>query len=212
MKIKISNGAQEDGIVVGNVYDKYNSSNPIVKWIMQGFESALSDLIIEASPRSIHEIGCGEGYWVLRWNKQGILARGSDFSSQVIQTAQENALKHAYSPALFESRSIYQLEADRDSADLVICCEVLEHLSQPKAALAALQRIVTQYLIVSVPREPLWCALNLARGKYLSHWGNTPGHLQHWSKPGFVRLISEYFNVVAIKTPLPWTMLLCRRF
>lgn len=210
MSVKISGGAQEDGIVVGNAYDKYGSRNPIVKWIMGGFEAALSALVAKASPTTIHEIGCGEGFWVLRWNKQGIAARGCDFSAHVIEIARENALERGLRPTLFEIRSIYDLEAARDSANLVICCEVLEHLEYPEAGLQALQRVVNQHLIVSVPREPLWCALNLARGKYIADWGNTPGHIQHWSKDSFIRLVSRYFEVVEIKNPLPWTMLLCR--
>src|SRR3546814_15329572 len=70
--------------------------------------------------------------------------------------------------------------------------------------------ILEKYLIISVPREPIWCALNIMRGKYLRSFGNTPGHIQHWSQKGFVRLISKYFDIVEIKKPFPWTMLLCR--
>lgn len=208
--MKLAGGTKENGIVVGNTYDKYGSRNPIVKWMMGGFESALSELVDKASPKAIHEVGCGEGYWVLRWTEQGITARGCDFSTHVIELARENAAGRGLSPSLFEARSIYDLEAGRDSADLVVCCEVLEHLEHPEAGLQALQRVVGRNLIVSVPKEPLWCALNLARGKYIADWGNTPGHIQHWSKSSFIRMVSKYFEVVEVKSPLPWTMLLCR--
>jgi 2-polyprenyl-3-methyl-5-hydroxy-6-metoxy-1,4-benzoquinol methylase len=210
MNVKISGGAAENGIVVGNTYDKYGSRNPLVKWIMGGFEAALAGLVAQAAPATIHEIGCGEGYWVLRWNEQGLHARGCDFSPRVIELARENAAARGLSPALFEARSIHDLEAGRDSADLVVCCEVLEHLEHPEAALQALQRVVNRHLIVSVPREPLWRMLNLARGKYIADRGNTPGHLQHWSRREFVRMVSKYFEVAETRSPLPWTMLLCR--
>jgi 2-polyprenyl-3-methyl-5-hydroxy-6-metoxy-1,4-benzoquinol methylase len=211
MNIRISGGAKENGVVVGNAYDKYGSRNPVVAWMMRGFESALSGFVAKAAPKSIHEIGCGEGYWVLRWNEQGLPARGSDFSRNVIEIARENALKRGLPQSLFAPpRSIYDLDADQDSADLVVCCEVLEHLENPEAALMALQRLNMQYLIVSVPREPLWRSLNLLRGKYVMRWGNTPGHIQHWSKNGFIELVSGYFEVIETKSPLPWTMLLCR--
>ncbi|NDL64127.1 class I SAM-dependent methyltransferase [Acerihabitans arboris] len=210
MSFRISGGAKEDGIVIGNAYDKYGSRNPAVKWMMQRFESALSDFVSQVMPQSIHEIGCGEGYWVLRWNEQGLAARGCDFSQQVIEIARENALARELPPTLFEIRSIYDLNSKRDGADLVVCCEVLEHLENPEAGLEALQRVECGHLILSVPREPLWRSLNLARGKYIADWGNTPGHLQHWSKKSFIRLVSKYFAVVDQKNPLPWTMLLCR--
>ncbi|CFQ31115.1 class I SAM-dependent methyltransferase [Yersinia bercovieri] len=210
MSIKISGGVKEDGIVTGNAYDKYGSANPIVKIMMKGFESALLDFVAKVNPINIHEIGCGEGHWVLRWNEQRIKVRGSDFSNHVIELAGENAKKTGVTDDLFEVKSIYDLDEKNDTADLIVCCEVLEHLEDPKAALQVLQKIVGRHIIVSVPREPLWCALNLTRGKYIRNWGNTPGHLQHWSKKSFIKLISKYFDIIEIKSPLPWTMLLCK--
>lgn len=212
MSIKIADGAKENGIFIGNYYDKYGSCNPIIRWMMNGFKSTLSDLIVKASPKTIYEIGCGEGYWVLHWNETGLVAKGCDFSKQAIQLARENAIIRNLNPSLFEVRSIYDLDARNDSADLIVCCEVLEHLDNPEAGLQALQRVVERHLIVSVPQEPLWRALNLARGRYISRWGNTPGHIQHWSKRTFVKLISSYFQVIEVRSPLPWTMLLCRHF
>lgn len=209
--MRISGGLKEDGIVVGNAYDKYGSSNPIVRWIMKGFADSLSTLVSIANPKTIHEIGCGEGYWVIDWQGQGIDARGSDFSSTVIEIARENAHAQGLDATIFKPCSIYDIEPEMDSADLLICCEVLEHLEDPKAGLAALQRVASDYVIVSVPREPIWCFLNMIRGKYLSQFGNTPGHIQHWSKRSFIKLVSGYFDIVEVKTPLPWTMLLCRK-
>lgn len=208
--MKIAGGIQEDGLVVGNVYDKYGSRNPIVRWIMKGFSDSLDSFVAKASPRTIHEVGCGEGYWVLDWNQQGIEARGSDFSKTVIDLARENAKNQDLSPGVFSIHSIYEIEPGRDSADLIVCCEVLEHLEKPEEALAALQVAAKGHVILSVPREPIWRILNLARGKYLTSLGNTQGHIQHWSKYGFIRLVTKYFDVLAVKNPIPWTMLLCR--
>lgn len=207
---RTSGGISEDGIVVGNAYDKYASRNPIVRWLMAGFESSLLGLVDKVDPESIHEIGCGEGYWVLRWKEQGHDARGCDFSSQVIDLARQNARNRGCQADLFHVGSIYDLQAGRDEADLIVCCEVLEHLEDPREGLAALRRVVKGHLILSVPREPLWCLLNMARGKYLSSLGNTPGHFQHWSQRAFIELAREYFEVVEVRSPLPWTMLLCQ--
>jgi hypothetical protein len=65
-------------------------------------------------------------------------------------------------------------------------------------------------LLVSVPREPLWRGLNMARGAYLRDLGNTPGHLNHWSRRGFVALLSRHGEVREVRSPFPWTMLLVR--
>ena len=210
MNIKISGGGEEGGVVVGNTFDKYSSRNPVVRGMMNGFGASLADLVARVSPLSIHEIGCGEGYWVLRWNREGLAASGCDFSEKVIGLARENAVACGLSPALFETQCIYDLDPERHRADLIVCCEVLEHLERPAVALQALRKIVGQHLIVSVPDEPLWRMLNLARFKYVKRWGNTPGHVQHWSKNGFIRLVSQHFEVLEVRCPFPWTMLLCR--
>jgi 2-polyprenyl-3-methyl-5-hydroxy-6-metoxy-1,4-benzoquinol methylase len=207
--MKISNGLSEDGVIVGNAYDKYGSSNPVVQHIMRGFDAALTQLVRRAAPSSIHEIGCGEGYWVLRWLKEGLIASGSDFSGTVIDIACENAGAQGVSPDVFARRNIYDIEPDEVDADLVVCCEVLEHLVDPERALRILESLRASHLILSVPREPLWSTMNLVRGKYVSALGNTPGHIQRWSRRAFLRLVARHFDIVEVCTPIPWTMVLC---
>lgn len=208
--MQISGGRQQNGVVYGNAFDKYSSRNPIVRAFMNGFDKSLSDLIQKANPSSIHEIGCGEGYWTMRLHKKGIETKGSDFSSEVIAIAQKNAIEQSVPSTLFSVKSIYDLKPEHDHADLIICCEVFEHLESPEQALEILKTLVGTHLIVSVPREPIWRLMNMARGKYITDLGNTPGHIQHWSKTSFVNLIQKHFEIIDINTPLPWTMLLCR--
>lgn len=209
-KLRIVGGATEQGIPVGNVYDKYNSRNLLVRAIMNNFTTALTQLVDRAAPTNIHEIGCGEGYWVLRWIRQGLDARGSDMSRQAIELAQANAVAAGLAAdAIFSVRSVYDLNAS-DAADLVVCCEVLEHLDDPGIALERLHAVTGRHLLLSVPREPLWRVLNMLRGKYWAHGGNTPGHMQHWNTPDFLDLLRDRFAIVEVRTPLPWTMALVR--
>lgn len=207
--MRISGGLSEKGVVIGNTYDKYQSGNPITRRIMRGFESTLTKLVEKANPSSIHEVGCGEGYWVLRWFEEGLDVRGSDFSSTVIDLAKNNALERDLPVDGFSQKSIYDLKHPQDSAELVVCCEVLEHLEQPEDALRVLQKVTLKNAIFSVPREPIWSILNVARGKYWSGFGNTPGHIQRWSQREFIALVSQYFTIEQITAPFPWTMLLC---
>ncbi|HDM8230946.1 TPA: methyltransferase domain-containing protein [Vibrio campbellii] len=209
--MKISKGIEEQGIPVGNYYDKYNTQNPIARKLMQAFDRNLTELVKSAAPQSIHEVGCGEGVWVLKWQQQGIDAKGSDFSHQVIQLAKENALSSHLKENLFEQKSVYDVEAAHDSAEMIVCCEVLEHLEHPEQALIALQQLNASHYIFSVPREPLWRVLNMARGKYLQDGGNTPGHIQHWSKRTFKALLSQHFEILEVRSPIPWTIVLCQR-
>jgi hypothetical protein len=50
----------------------------------------------------------------------------------------------------------------------------------------------------------------MLRGAYWPALGNTPGHLNHWSRRGFVRLLARHGEPAAVRSPLPWTLVLVR--
>ncbi len=74
---------------------------------------------------------------------------------------------------------------------MVVTSEVLEHMEDPERALGQLLGVCGGYLLVTVPNEPIWRILNMARGKYWRRLGNTPGHVQHWNKRTLRKLILE---------------------
>ena len=95
---------------------------------------------------------------------------------------------------------------------MVFLLEVLEHLDYPEIALEELKRISKRYLILGVPREPLWRFLNMCRFKYLKDFGNTPGHLNHWSKKSIIKLIEKKFGkVISVESVIPWTIILAEK-
>lgn len=199
----------EDGIVTGNTYDKYGSTNPLVRRMMDGFERALDQLLEAASPMSLLDVGCGEGVLVHQWAQRLEPARvvGIDLEEPSIQAgwAGRTAPNLEYKVMRAENLPF----ADNEF-DLACAIEVLEHVPDPEHTLAEMARCAEHRLLVSVPREPLWRMLNMARGAYLKDLGNTPGHLNHWSKRSFVELLSRYGKVVEARSPFPWTMLLVR--
>ena len=193
----------------GNYYDKYHSRNPIARHLMQGFLGAFDSLCERVAADSAIEVGCGEGELSMRLAAAGVRVRAFDIAEEAILEARKRA-RAASLEIEFSSCSIESMTGTPPSS-LVVCCEVLEHLENPDSGLAMLEILTTQWLLVSVPREPLWRALNMLRGKYLSQFGNTPGHVNHWSQAGFKAFVETRFDIVEIRTPLPWTMLLCRR-
>jgi 2-polyprenyl-3-methyl-5-hydroxy-6-metoxy-1,4-benzoquinol methylase len=200
----------EDGIVTGNTYDKYGSANPLVRRMMAGFEGALDELLERAEPGSLLDVGCGEGVLVHRWAQRlGESTRvvGIDLREESIQAgwAQRTAPNLEYRVMAAEN-----LPFAENEFGLATAIEVLEHVPDPGHTLSEMARCAQRHLLVSVPREPLWRMLNMARGAYWHEFGNTPGHLNHWSKRGFVDLLSRYGEVVDLRSPFPWTMLLVR--
>ncbi len=108
----------------------------------------------------------------------------------------------------FREADIYKLPFEDATFDLVICCEVLEHLEFSDRGLLEICRVSRRAVLVSTPREPLWRCLNLLRGKYWRDLGNTPGHVQHFSKSDLLRLLAPSLDIHEIRTPLPWTVVL----
>lgn len=195
--------------VGGNYYDKYNTRNPVARWLMSGFLSSFDELTANLPIRSAFEVGCGEGQLMLRLLRRGITTRGCDLDAPVVEEARA-LIASSGLQAEVSLRSVYDLTPEIAAADLVVCCEVMEHLPDPEAALRILTGLAKPYLLLSVPREPLWRALNVARGRYVNDLGNTPGHVQHWSRPAFLALVGRFADIVEVRSPLPWTMLLCR--
>ncbi len=176
---------------------------------MSGFLNELERLAVGTGAQEVHEVGCGEGELLLRLARRGIRARGSDISEDVIDEARRRASAAGLEVA-FRVAPIEALDPREDSAELILCCEVMEHVGDARAALEVVAGLARPWAIVSVPREPLWRALNLGRLKYVRELGNTPGHRQHWSRSSFVRFLEQRFEVVAVRSPMPWTMALCR--
>ena len=199
----------EEGIITGNTYDKYGSTNPVVRRLMSAFERTLDQLFEQSDPTSVLDVGCGEGVLVHQWAQRLGDRRvvGIDLQEESIQAgwAERRAPNLEYQVMHAENLPFAENEFDLASA-----IEVLEHVPDPEHTLAEMARCAERHLLVSVPREPLWRMLNMARGAYWPALGNTPGHLNHWSRRSFVRLLSSYGQVAEVRSPFPWTMLLVR--
>lgn len=191
----------------GNYYDKYRTRNPLARRLVNGFLQAFDELALTQPTRTAIEIGCGEGELSMRLARAGFGVRGYDIAEEAVTEARARA--HAAGMTIqFERAALAEMAGAR--APLVVCCEVLEHLSDPAEGVAQLATMAEPWLLVSVPREPIWRVLNICRGRYWSELGNTPGHVNHWSAPQFLNLLSGRFEVCAVRQPLPWTMALCR--
>jgi SAM-dependent methyltransferase len=195
-------------VPTGNTFDKYGSQNPVVRRLMAGFHASLDELWAKAAPRSVLDVGCGEGVLTHEWAERlGGRIVGIDLDDPKLQaewaTRQRANLEYRVEEAT-------RLSFADDEFELASAIEVLEHVPDPPATLAEMARVAERWLLVSVPREPVWRMTNMARGAYLRELGNTPGHVNHWSKRSFVELLSRYGTIEEVRSPFPWTMILVR--
>lgn len=189
--------------------EKYQSGNWIANTLVRRFMAALLQTVKEAGSTDVHEIGCGEGHILGMLAQNGFTVRGCDVSKSSLAVARSESQRRQLTMPV-QLKNVYDLDPQTDGASTIMCCEVLEHLMEPEKALIKLLSVTKKDLIVSVPNEPIWHLLNMARGKYWHALGNTPGHFQHWTRSMFVSFISQHADVVSVKTPLPWTIVHCR--
>jgi len=184
---------------------KYYTANPISGRLVKYFFRNITELYLSVEAESIFDGGCGEGFILNTLNKARPVRSCYALDLDI------NEVKDASVNLPFcdvRQGSLYEIPFKDDSFDLVICSEVLEHLEDPGRGLHELHRVSRKYVILSVPREPVWRILNIVRFTYWPEFGNTPGHLNHWTRYSFVKFVKKYFNILEIRSPLPWTLIL----
>ncbi len=191
-----------DGLPHRNTYDKYGTQNPIEQKLMDRFMGCLDAAVAELRPSSVLEVGAGEGEVTTR-----LMSRFPGVPIVAMDLPDEETATHWKERGLLgffgDMRS---LPIADNSMDLVFGIEVLEHVPDPELALRDIARVCSGAVVLSVPREPIWRAANMTRGKYIPEMGNTPGHINHWSKRGFREFVGREFDVDWSASPFPWTM------
>ena len=184
----------------------------LVSNFIQTFEKNLR-LLAGRSIFAVCEVGCAEGELLKTVHSifPDAALNASDISKEEIEKAKQNCASIHVDYSVQSAECLQ--EYGNSFFDLVICCEVLEHLLNPLYGLKELLRISKNYILVSVPNEPTWRILNMARGKYIRSFGNTPGHLNHWHIIQFPRFLMTYpgCSIINRNYPFPWQMVLLKK-
>lgn len=198
-----------EGTVTGNTYDKYNTTNPVAKRLQAGFERNLAELFAKSAPGSLLDVGCGEAHHTHQWAKQLGDKRvvGIDLDDPTLKQFWETRTAPNLEYKILKAEN---MPFEDNEFEVASAIEVLEHVPDPAHTISEMARVASKYLLVSVPREPVWRAVNMARGAYIKQLGNTPGHLNHWSQRAFIAELSKVGTVQEARSPFPWTMLLVR--
>ena len=194
------------GIVIGNTTPKYTAKNPAIRYLTERWVGNLENILDHVSthaagaPKRALEIGCGEGVIADKLHH-----RFGDVAALDLPDAGLRSWWQHYPGPVYLHADAHHLPFQDDQFDLVVAVEVLEHLTDPLQGLREILRVTRRHLVVSVPREPIFRGCNLIAGRYVTDLGNTPGHLNHWSKRTFTKFIGDHAHIQQVTTPFPWT-------
>lgn len=186
---------------------KYRAKNPLQRFLIRRFATRLHSLFERVEPKSVLEIGCGEGFlsgWLSERHPE------TSFTGVDLQASDIEKLKRHFPRIRAEVGSTYDLSAVKADYDLVICAEVLEHLEEPDRALRQITGLSPRHTILTVPHEPWFMLSNLMRGKNVTRFGNDPEHINHWTVGSFRKLLERHVNLDEVTTSYPWILTLGR--
>jgi SAM-dependent methyltransferase len=193
------------GVVIGNHTQKYTARNPAIRWLTQRWVANLDRVFQRIAaerpaPERALEVGCGEGVIADRLQR-----RWGEVVALDLPDAGLRDLWRGYPGPRFLHADAHRLPFADRQFDVVVAAEVLEHLPDPDRGLAELARVGRRHLVLSVPQEPIFRGCNLLAGRYVRDLGNTPGHLNHWTRAGFTRFVAGVAEVREVTSPFPWT-------
>lgn len=189
--------------------NKHMSKNPLQKLLIKNYYNNLLKIIKRENPKSILDVGCGEGFTLdmLQKNKIGKKIIGIDNSKESIRIG-----KILFPKVKIEHASIYDIPFPDNSFDLVICTEVLEHLKTPSLAIEEVKRVSRGNILISVPNEPFFMLGNFLRGKNMEKLGNDPEHINHWTAFSFASFLkTQGLKKISVKLPFPWILIFCKK-
>jgi SAM-dependent methyltransferase len=188
---------------------KHLNPNKLQQQMIDRFHRHVANLIRQTGATRLLDAGCGEGFGLKHLLANGLSLDyvGCDFSWEALHWGRANLLPDF--PA--SVADVHHLPFPNDSFPLVICLEVLEHLPDSQAGLRELARVSSDYLILSVPHEPLFRGVNFLRGKHVGQWGNDPEHLHNYSGRAFRQMAIGVVDMVWHGYSFPWQMALARK-
>ena len=127
---------------------------------------------------------------------------GLDLRADAIADARSRWPSHKFTTA-----DVFDAEFDERRYDVVMALEVLEHLYEPAKVLKRLVSLTRDRLILSVPHEPWFQLVNLARGRDFIRLGNHPEHVQHWNPQTFAEFVSRDADVISVRRSFPFIVL-----
>lgn len=188
---------------------KHLNPNFLQRRLLARFHQKILSLVQETGASRVLDAGCGEGFSLqyLHQAMPNLTLSGGDLSFEAMAWGRTNLNYEA--PLV--NMNLYHLPFPDDSFPLVICLEVLEHLPDSRTGLQELARVSSDYVLLSVPHEPLFRGVNFLRGKHPGSLGNDPEHLHNYTGRTFRQMAGSAIDILWHGYSFPWQIALGRK-
>ena len=187
---------------------KYANTNPLHRLALGRFHDDMAETIRALKPASVLDFGCGEGFLLDKMAERGVDVPGYVGIDLRTDAIEEAARRHP--SADFVLADIFDWPAQARKFDLVIASQVMEHLFEPARFLPRLGALASAHVLLTVPHEPWFQLMNLARGRDLIRLGNHPEHVNHWNVETFSAFVGEALDVERAWKAFPFVFVLAR--
>jgi SAM-dependent methyltransferase len=145
--------ASAKAYVYGGSFDAGKRFGPM-QWALRAFRNSRVSRIVAAKPGRALDVGCGDGSFLKALARQGWDVSGTELSESIATTACTDLGKRVRVGA------VHEIGFPAASFDLVTFWHVLEHLEDPKHALAEASRLLKAdgQIVVAVPNIDSWQA------------------------------------------------------
>lgn len=156
-----------------------NNSNLHASYSSRGVNRDRLDAILTFAGKSILDVGCGSGAYVLKLRDRYEI-KGVDYQRFTTWDDQ---------PELFSLSDATQLNWADQSVDTILSFETLEHLDAPEKALAEYYRVCRQNIILTVPN----CSITpgMKRSHFLYGTWSDRTHIQFFEMESITELVKR---------------------
>jgi len=142
--------------------------------------------------KRVLDVGCGDGLLTYFLAKSGADVTGVDNEELGLQYAAQQLALHDQNKKLhykFVQSSAYQMPFKQNSFDVVVSCEVIEHLGDPEKMLAESVRVLKEggKFILTTPHR-------------LTEFPQDKNHVKEYFPQELKKIVEKYFNNVCVKS------------
>lgn len=138
-------------IPLDKIVPEYKSINPYIRWLFNKRQKIASYYIYKIKPDTLLDGGCGDGSFIYKIKNRfpRIKTFGIDINPGITK------LNSIFKEKIFSQQDLLNLSFKKNSFDVIVCLDVLEHIKNIDLALSEIKRILKNkgYLITSEPTE-----------------------------------------------------------